>query len=484
MEWHQISPELSMAVLAVAVILLDLFVKDKRLLAWLAAIGLIVPLAFVIDLWNEGNSTIMNDMLAVDQFALFFKFLIIGITMMVFLSSWEYINTKIQHFRGEFYALVILSALGLMLLAAARDMISIYVALELSGMSLYALTAFLKDRKSTEAGLKYLILGGIASATLLYGMVLVFGMTGTTYLDGIKEAIFDIGSTREPVLFLGVVLIAVGFAFKIAAVPFHMWVPDVYEGAPTPITAYLSVASKAAGFAVIIRIFIEGFGKPSWLFDDWTTLFAVLAAITMTVGNVLAIHQTNIKRLLGYSGVAQAGYLMVGLAAATAGEGSGQSGIMFFLVAYSLANLGAFIAIIAISNKIGSDEIADYSGMIKRAPVLALVLGICLISLTGIPPTGGFIGKLLVFKSVLDPSLDSGLLWLVIVAVVNSVIAAFYYFRVIKVMFLGEPKSQESVPSDAALEFALIISTVGVFALGIYPYAVSKYADIAAMLIP
>ncbi len=483
MEWHQISPELSMAVLAVAVIFLDLFVKDKKLVAWLGTLGLIVPLAFTIDLWNEGSATIMNDMLAVDQFALFFKFLIIGITALVFMSSWEYITTKIQHFRGEFYALVLLSALGLMLLAAARDMISIYVALELSSMSLYALTAFLKDRKSTEAGLKYLILGGIASATLLYGMVLIFGMTGTTYLDGIKDAIDDMGATREPVLFLGVVLVAVGFAFKIAAVPFHMWVPDVYEGAPTPITAYLSVASKAAGFAVILRIFFEAFGQPDWLFNDWTTLFAVLSAITMTVGNILAIQQTNIKRLLGYSGVAQAGYLMVGLAGASA-SGEGQSGIMFFLVAYSLANLGAFIAIIAISNKIGSDEIADYSGMIKRAPLLALVLGICLISLTGIPPTGGFIGKLLVFKSALDPSLDSGLLWLVIVAVVNSVIAAFYYFKVIKVMFLGEAKSQETIPSDTALEFALIISTVGVFALGIYPYAVSKYADIAAMLTP
>ncbi|MFO8101843.1 MAG: NADH-quinone oxidoreductase subunit N [Dehalococcoidia bacterium] len=479
MEWHQISPELSMAVLAVAVVVLDLFIRDKKLVAWLGAVGLIVPLAFTIDLWNEGSDTIMNDMLAVDQFALFFKFLIIGITALVFMSSWEYVTTKIEHFRGEFYALVLLSALGLMLLAAARDMISIYVALELSSMSLYALTAFLKDRKSTEAGLKYLILGGIASATLLYGMVLVFGMTGTTYLDGVKEVIADIGVTREPVLFLGVVLVAVGFAFKIAAVPFHMWVPDVYEGAPTPITAYLSVASKAAGFAVILRIFFEAFGKPGWLFDDWTALFAVLSAITMTVGNILAIQQTNIKRLLGYSGVAQAGYLMVGLAGASA-AGEGQSGIMFFLVVYSLANLGAFIAIIAISNKIGSDEISDYSGMIKRAPVLALVLGICLISLTGIPPTGGFIGKLLVFKS----AMDEGLLWLVIFAVVNSVIAAFYYFKVIKVMFLGEAKSEEPVTANMALEFALIISTVGVFVLGIYPYAVSKYADIAAMLIP
>ncbi|MFO8011357.1 MAG: NADH-quinone oxidoreductase subunit N [Dehalococcoidia bacterium] len=475
MEWHLISPELSMAVLAVAVILMDLFVKDKRLLAWLSVAGLIVPLGFTIDLWNDGGMA-MNNMIAADKFAMFFKFLIIGITAMVFMSSGEYINKRIQRFHGEFYALILLSALGLMLLTSAREMITIYVSLELSSMSLYALTAFLKDRKSTEAGLKYLLLGAIASATLLYGMVLIYGLTGTTYIDGVKEAIVDIG-LREPALFLAVILIAAGFAFKIAAVPFHMWVPDVYEGAPTPITAYLSVASKAAGFAVILRIFFSAFGQPEWLYDDWSVLFGVLAAITMTVGNILAILQNNIKRLLGYSAVAQAGYLMMGLAAANA---AGQSGIMFYLAVYSLANLGAFITVIAISNKIDSDEIGDYSGMIKRAPVLALVLGVCLISLAGIPPTAGFMGKLVVFTA----AMDEGMLWLVIFAVVNSVIAAFYYFRVIRVMFLGEAKTTEAVPSGMALRLTLLVSTVGVFILGIYPWAVLKYSDLASVLVP
>jgi len=464
-----------MAVLAVVVIVADLFLEDKRLLAWLAVIGLIVPLAFTIDLWNE-TGLAMNEMLAVDRFALFFKFLFIGITALVFIFSWEYITLRIERFRGEFYSLILLSALGLMLMASAREMISIYVALELSSMSLYALTAMLRDRKSTEAGLKYLLLGAIASATLIYGMVLIYGLTGTTYLDGIKEAIFETGM-REPALFVAVILIASGFAFKIAAVPFHMWVPDVYEGAPTPITAYLSVASKAAGFAVILRIFFEAFGQPGWLYDDWSVLFGVLAAVTMTVGNIMAILQTNIKRLLGYSGVAQAGYLMVGLAAANS---AGQSGIMFFLTVYSLANLGAFACVVAISNRISSYEIQDYNGMFKRAPVLALVLAVCLISLTGIPPTAGFMGKLLVFKS----AMDEGLLWLVIFATVNSVIAAFYYFRVIKAMFLGEPRTLNRVTTGPSLDLALIITTIGVLALGIYPYAVSKWADLAAVLNP
>ncbi len=281
-------------------------------------------------------------------------------------------------------------------------------------------------------------------------------------------------------MILGLVLIAAGFAFKIGAVPFHMWMPDVYEGAPTPVTAYLSVASKAAGFAVILRIFFTGFGSPEWLFEDWSVLFGVLAAITMTAGNVMAIQQTNIKRLLAYSGIAQAGYLLVGVAAANT---AGQSGIMFYLTVYSLANLGAFIAVIAISNKINSDEIADSSGMIKRAPVLAIVLAVCLISLTGIPPTAGFIGKLVVFKAALEPG-ETGLLWLVIFATVNSVVAAFYYFKVIKVMFVGETRSMERIPSGSALKASLVIATSGVLILGIYPYLLVKYADLAAVLVP
>ncbi|MDD5094145.1 MAG: proton-conducting transporter membrane subunit, partial [Dehalococcoidia bacterium] len=221
MEWHLISPELSMAVLAVLVILLDLFVQNKRYLAILSAAGLIVPLALSIDLWNEGGPA-MNNMLAVDQFALFFNVLIIGATAMVILSSWEYVCTKIEHLRGEFYALILLSALGLIVLASAQEMITIYLALELSGMSLYALVAFLKDRKSTESGIKYILLGAIASAVLLYGMVLVFGLTASTHLDAIKDSIVANG-IREPALLLGFVLIAAGFAFKISAVPFHMW---------------------------------------------------------------------------------------------------------------------------------------------------------------------------------------------------------------------------------------------------------------------
>jgi NADH-quinone oxidoreductase subunit N len=253
-----------------------------------------------------------------------------------------------------------------------------------------------------------------------------------------------------------------------------MWVPDVYEGAPTPITAYLSVASKAAGFAVILRVFYTAFGIPL-LSENWGMVFAVLGAISMTLGNVVAIAQSNIKRMLAYSSIANAGYLMVGLAAV----GSlGRSGVLFFLATYALANLGAFIAIIAISNKTDSDEIADYAGMARRAPLLALVLTICLVSLIGIPPTGGFIAKFYIFNA----AIQHNLLWLVIIAVINSVISAYYYLRVVKVMYTEKAASEEAVASSIPLQAALTITSLGVLLLGIYPWVVLRLAEVAVTM--
>jgi NADH-quinone oxidoreductase subunit N len=336
------------------------------------------------------------------------------------------------------------------------------VALELTSLSLYALVGFLKDPKSSEASLKYLLLGAVASATLLFGMALVFGLTGQTQLGEISNSIKDMplgGVVDNPALLLGLIFLVAGFGFKIATVPFQMWVPDVYEGAPTPITGYLSVASKAAGFAIILRVFLEAFGGVS---PDWAMIFAILSAISMTVGNVVAIAQTNIKRMLGYSSIAQAGYLMIGLAAVTV---LGQSGLLFFLVSYAVTNLGAFIAIIAISNKVDSDLIADYAGMGRRAPWLALGLTLCLVSLTGLPPTAGFLAKFYLFNAAVHHEL----VWLVVVAVINSVISAYYYFKVIKVMWFEPPTSEERVPSSWALRTALSIACLGVLVLFFLP---------------
>jgi NADH-quinone oxidoreductase subunit N len=478
-----LTPELTLVAFAIIVILLDLVIQRKGWLVVVSLVGVVVAAGFTIAMWGGGSQAMFSNMLAVDSFALFFKLLFLAIAALVILASVDYVS-KFARFQGEYYALVLLSALGMMLMAATAELISIYVALELTSISLYVLVGFLKDPKSTEASLKYLLLGAVASAVLLFGMALVFGFTGKTQLGEIAQVIQGLslaGVLASPGLILGMVLMVAGFGFKIAAIPFHMWVPDVYEGAPTPITAYLSVASKAAGFAIILRVFYSAFGLPSWLSLDWGFIFAVLAAIGMTLGNVIAIPQTNIKRMLGYSSIAQAGYLMVGLATvgfSPAADILGRSGLLFFLASYALTNLGAFTAIIAISNKLDSDLIQDYSGMGRRAPLLALALTLCLISLIGMPPAAGFMAKFYIFSG----AVQHGLLWLVVIAVINSVISAYYYLRVVKVMWLGEPASEEKVLSSGALRLALSLSCLGVLLLGIIPGYVMKLAEFAASM--
>ena len=482
-ELHLIAPELSLLVFALLVILLDLFIKQKKILAGVSIAGLVVSAGFAIMLWGAPTVDIFYGMLAVDRFATIFKFLLIAAAGLVILASQDYVN-KFERFQGEYYALVLISALGMMLLTAATDLISIYVALELSGIALYILTSFLKDKKSTESGLKYLLLGAVASAILLYGMTFVFGTTGKTCLvciDDVIEAMPIASLLDVPGLLIGIVLIIGGFGFKIASFPFQMWVPDVYEGAPTPITAYLSVASKAAGFAVVTRVLFVAFGTPEWLSINWGMLIAILSAITMTIGNVVALFQDNIKRMFGYSSIAQAGYLMVGLATvgmAAASDEIGRSGLLFFIMSYAATNLGAFIAIIAISNKTDSDMIDDFTGMSKRTPLLALALTFCLISLIGLPPTGGLIAKIYIFSG----AVQHNLLWLVIIAVINSCISAFYYLRVVKVMWTGAPASEEGVPSSWALRIALALCCIFVLLLGVVPGGFIGIAEAAVRI--
>jgi NADH-quinone oxidoreductase subunit N len=487
-DWFGAFPEIILLVFAITVILLDLFISRKRALAVVSLTGLVVSGFFSWCFWDMRLS-FFNGMLEVDNFAIFFKLLFLVIAFIVILSTADYAK-KFEHFQGEYYALILLSTMGMMLMAACTDMISLYVSLELTSVSLYVLVGFLKDKKSTEASLKYLLLGALSSAVLLYGMALVFGATGQTQLLEIARAVnaLHVDSVMDsPALLMGIVMLIAGFSFKIAAVPFQMWVPDVYEGAPTTITAYLSVGSKAAGFAIILRVFSSCFGSRVWLSESWGMIFAALAVLGMIVGNVTAIPQTNIKRMLGYSSIAQAGYLMVSLAAlgiSAMGLKSsmpvtsflqGQSAILFFLVSYAFTNLGAFIAIIAISNKINSDEISDYSGMGKRAPLLALALTLCLISLIGMPPAAGFMAKFYIFSA----AAGNGLLWLVIIAVINSVISAYYYLRVVKVMWLEKPASTDKIPSSVAPKIALVICCLGVLLLGIIPGLLIKLAEIA-----
>ncbi len=476
-------PELTLAVFAILVIILDLFVRQKELLRSVSLSGLVIAGGVTAAMWGGSFPSIFNNMLAVDNFALFFKLVFLTIAFLIILASTDYVP-RFAHFQGEYYALILLSTLGMMLMAATTDLISIYLSLELTSLSLYALVGFLKDQKSTEAALKYLLLGAIASAILLYGMALIFGFTGKTQLGEIARAVQAMSLpilVASPALLLGMVLLIAGFGFKIAAVPFQMWVPDVYEGAPTPITAYLSVASKSAGFALVLRVFFSAFASPTWLSLNWGVIFAVMAVLSMTIGNIVAIPQANIKRMLGYSSIAQAGYLMVGLA--TMGLATtdilGRSGILFFLASYALTNLGVFIAIIAISNKLDSDLIMDYSGVGKRAPLLALALTLGLVSLIGMPPAAGFMAKFYIFSAAVQHSL----LWLVIIAVMNSVISAYYYLRVVKVMWFGEPASLEKVPASGGLQLALSICCLGILLLGIIPDRAMNVAKFAAEML-
>jgi NADH-quinone oxidoreductase subunit N len=476
-------PEISLVCCAVLVIVADLFIRQKGWLAVISIIGLLVSAGFASCLWNVTPQTIFNGMLAVDRYAVFFKLLFAAIAIMVILASSDYVS-RFRRFQGEFYALVLLSTLGMNLMASTTELISLFVSLELVNLSLYALVGFLKDEKSGEASLKYLLLSAVASAILLFGMALVFGFTGQTQLGDIARSIQAMTPANildNAALILGILLMLAGFGFKIAMFPLHMWVPDVYEGAPTPVTAYLSVGSKSAGFAIILRVFYSAFSMPHNISLDWGLVLAVLAAISMTAGNVIAIQQENIKRMLGYSSIAQAGYILVGLAAVALSPISStdaQSGILFFLATYSLTNLGAFIAIIAITHKMNNDDINAFSGMGKRSPLLALALTLCLISLIGLPPAAGFMAKFYIFST----AVQHDLLWLVVVAVINSVISAYYYIKVVKVMWMDEPASAEKIEASYTLRLALFLCCLGVLLFFFVPDSLMQLAGLAKML--
>ena len=477
-----LAPPLALAALALLVITADLITRRTGVVVGLSFIGLAAPAALsawqAAELASSGASALTAEgsvilyTLSIDRFALFFNFLILASAGLVILASNDYVR-RMERLQGEFFALLLLSATGMMLLVSASELVTMYIALELTTLPLAALAAFLPNGRSGEAGMKFLVVGAVSSAVMLYGMALLYGYTGTTRLDEIAAVLSGAASTGAApfgsmAVLLAVVLLLVGFGFKMSAAPFQMWVPDVYEGAPTPMVAFLSVASKAAAFALALRVFYIGFEA---LEGDWWMLLAALAALSMTIGNLVAIAQRNIKRLFGYSTVAHAGYILVGVAAvATAGaaETFGPSSVLFYLAAYTAANLTAFFAIVCIGNRINSDEIADYAGMLRRSPFLAVALALALIALIGVPPTGIFIGKIYIFAAAVNTG-ETLMTWLVIVGVINSVVSAYYYLRIIRVMFLQPAIRTERVQASWPAHLALGTATLATVWLGVAP---------------
>ncbi len=481
-----LSPEIAMTGVAIVIVFADFFIGNKRLLAYLAAALLVIPFLFSLNLWfdvvgdTEAASGLFGSIVA-DRFALFFHFLLLGITAAVIIGSIQYME-RLKEFEGEFLALVLLSVTGMLLLVSARELISIYVALELTALPAAALAAFRRDSLSIEAGLKFIILSAVASAVLLYGIVFIYGYTGTTNLELILARLNDLPSDPDvpfgsyAVLF-AVVMIVAGFAFKMAVVPWQMWVPDVYQGAPTPVTAFLSTASKASAFAVVIRVMYTAFGSDS-LSEDWSGLFATLAVASMIFGNLLALAQTDIKRLLGYSTIAQAGYMLIGVAAVAANTDSGDpiagpQGTMYYLAGYAFTNLAVFFAIIAISNRTGSNAISSLNGLGKRSPVLAVLLTIGVISLLGIPPTVGFMSKAVVFSA----AVNSGLLWLAVVGVVNTVVSAFYYLKIIRAIYFEESEDHSPITADVPVIFTTGVTVIGIALFGAVPWLILRLAE-------
>ena len=484
-EVNLLGPELVLMVVGGLLLVADLGLRDRRLLVAVAIAAVLGSVAYSATLLAEGKAgrSAFDDILVLDHFALFFQFLLAGIALAVIGASWETLG-RIPSRAGEYLALLLFSTAGLMLLAGTRDLIGIFVALELTSISQYILVGFHKDRLSSEAGLKYLLLGAIASAVLLYGMAILLGLSGSTNLQEIAAFVARSDSGVFEALMLSVVFLIVGIGFKAALVPFQMWVPDVYQGGPTPIAAYLSVGSKAAAFALLIRIFLEAFGD-DLLSAHWPTIFAVLATISMFVGNVLAIQQSNIKRMLAYSSIAQAGTILIGLAAVT-GEPSetlGSGAILFYLAGYTVTNLTAFLVVIAVFNRIGSYAIDDYRGLGRRAPLLGLLLAFSLASLTGLPLTAGFFGKIYLF----DAAVQSNLTWLAIVGGVNTAISAAYYLRPIKAMFIDQAPEGALPPGrwtpGLALSLTLAATAAGILVIGLAPSLLIGVADEAAAVI-
>ena len=429
--WAVIGPPLVLSLWATVLVLVDLFVENKRWTAYLALLGLLVSAGVAAPFWNQAPAVSFSGMVILDNTAILIDWTLVLVTAVTILFSTDY-NQRQGIERGEYYAILLFSTAAMMFMAHGRNLIVLFLALEWLSISLYVLAGFGYPRiRSEEAAMKYLLYGSFAAGFLIYGIALIYGATGTADLGLIAQAFeTDTGLRTNPLLLAGAGLVLIGFGYKISMVPFHMWTPDVYEGSPTPVAGYMSAATKVAGFAALLRVLTLAF--PGDLAAIWQPALAVLAALSMIVGNVVAVAQSNIKRMLAYSSIAHAGFILVGL---VAGNELGRQGFLYYLLAYAVTNLGAFAVVIALENA-GEErfDLQDLHGLGWRQPVLGIAMAIFMLSLAGVPPLAGFFAKLLVFTG----AYQAGYWWLALIGLITSVISAFYYLRIIVNMYMRE----------------------------------------------
>lgn len=472
-----ILPEIFLSVLAMVLLLINVFKPggQKSYLAYLSFFGILATAVLVGAGWG-GHIESFSGSVVLDNFATFFKMTFLVAAGLAVLISDKYMERE-ECNHGELYPLILFTVVGMMLMASGTDLMTVFLGLEVMSVSLYVLAGFNRaNRKSNEAGLKYFLLGAFSTGFMLYGMALIYGATGTTRLYKIAQIVGQMTLPSTNILLVaGMLLMMTGFAFKIAAAPFHMWTPDVYEGAPTPMTAFMSAGPKAAGFAALLRIFLVALPT---LQVEWSQVLWVLAVLTMTVGNITALRQDNIKRVLAYSSIAHAGYALVGF---VAGNGTGTSGILFYMLSYAFMNIGAFAIIILVAKKGETNgNVSDFAGLAFKRPVLALVMTIFLFSLAGMPPTAGFIGKFYLFSG----AIQKGYIWLAVIGVLNSAASVYYYLRIMVYMYMKESTEEfDWIQVTAPVTLALIISVAGSLIPGIIPSVILQYAQMAVRLI-
>jgi NADH-quinone oxidoreductase subunit N len=474
-----ILPEILLLVLGMLVLIVEPLWKgeQRRNAGWLTAGGLLAVMAISLLVAQPGEPvSTLGGMIRFDWLGFFFKMLIMfaGAATALLMMDHEQVGA-----RGEAYLLLLASLIGMNLMAVSSDLIMLFLAIETASIPLYVLSGFmLGDDKSTESGFKYLLFGVLTTTFMVYGLSLLFGFSGTTNIARLAQ-LFNVGVISPAAAFGVLAMILVGIGFKVALVPFHFWSPDVYEGAPTPVAGFLSTASKAAGYAVLVRLFFVAFPDPS-LSTSWTLALAIVAAVTMTAGNLLALQQTNIKRLLAYSSIAHTGYTLIGVVAFTR---LGAASVVFYLAAYILTNLLAFGVAMAFSKVTGLEDIREYAGMSRRSPWLGLMMLAAFLSLTGMPPFGGFVAKVIVFAA----GVQAGYTWLVLIGVVNSVIGAYYYLNTLKYVYLyrmpGEDEESHPIPLSRPYMIALVVLTVGVILIGTVFAPWFNWSDAGALIL-